>query len=109
MKGWCKGFGGHVVGSTAGEGKLKTMMNQEAYFQLLEYEEMEQARSSSKWALQVAIVAILITLGVSAASLIVPFIYPTNIDSRQENDGIVVEVAKGYDWRVILFENFADK
>jgi len=46
------------------------MMSLESYFQLLEHEEMEQARSSSKWALRVAIVAILITLGVSAASFI---------------------------------------
>ena len=48
----------------------KFIMGIEAYFQLLEYEELKEARQSSKNAMWIAIVAIIISAGLAFASII---------------------------------------
>ena len=52
----------------------------EAYFHLLEHEELEQARSSSTTALRVAIAAIVITGAFALASLILPMVSSTTVE-----------------------------
>ena len=67
--------------------KLRHILTLESYFQLLEHEELEQARLSSTkalgvatWALTAAVVAMVITLLVAAASFIVPIFDPTTVE-----------------------------
>ncbi len=51
-------------------GRNLCFMKMEAYFQLLEYEELKEARQSSKTATWIAIVAIIISAGLAFASII---------------------------------------
>ena len=69
----------------AGEGHVLT---DEAYFALLEHQELQEARTSSRRALCVAIVAIMLTMGVAGASFLVPMMYPPTmeIDGAQVTD-----------------------
>ncbi len=63
----------------------KWILNVDAYFQLLEHQELEEARSSSRKALNVAIAAIVVTFLTAVASIFVQFTRPTDVvlDDRQ--------------------------
>lgn len=58
----------------------------EGTFKLLEYEELEEARKSSKWAMRFAIIAMLLTI----LSVIAQMVYPIYLDDKQFNKFIEV-------------------
>jgi len=65
---------------------LPCIMNMEAYFRLLEHEELKEARQSSKEARKYAIIAICISIIAMVISIIfsiIQIITPTKIDNTQ--------------------------
>jgi len=59
------------IAGTASTGGLRHALNMEGYFNLLEHEELQQARQSSSNAMRIAIGAIIVSVIASAVSITV--------------------------------------
>lgn len=72
------------------EGHNIWKISSEGTFKLLEYEQLNEARQSSKEAKHIAIVAMLLTI----VSIVAQIIYPVSLDNAQFNKIIEIIITK---------------